>query len=98
MLDTMLRDVHMSDLRPYDHGFGQDRLGCAVVTNNPRISVGYSDKAHFSLTRLNRCGLVGISSTLPSLWDPSSQAANIWNMAFVAVDKKVLEDLTTAVK
>lgn len=35
---------------------------------------------------------------VPSLWDPSIQAANIWNTAFVAEEKKLPEDHASAIK
>lgn len=78
---------------PQNNCFSQDWLGYNVITNTPKISVVY-----FSLFLHVPVCLWEPCSTVPSLWYPSSQAANIWNMAFVTEKKKVPEDLALAIK
>lgn len=90
------RSLH--EWSPSTQLFQSGQAGLRVVTNTPQTSVVYYDKAYSSLFYMSTACRWGLYSTPSSLWDPTTQAANIWNIAFVAEDKKVLEDLTSSIQ
>ena len=66
-----------------------------MVTNNPKISMVYDDKAYFSLLLHVHLCLWEPCSTSPSLWVPAAKQPMSGTLA---EDREVPEDLTSAIK